>query len=300
MLKRIVFCTDRRFAGETAEEIRDALREMESAGLEGRALSFSMENRKEAEEVLCAAEGTGEKEIFGEETLFLADTKELYAFLKEKGLYVTGYLHSGNEKEKFPGAPCLVMEPQYTDRDSWEKIHERLAGIPWTILTTERCIVREMTEEDLDGLYRMYEDPDARRFLEPLSEDREEERKILRAYISKVYGFYGFGTWSVLEKETGRLIGRAGLSPQAEDPSAVSLGYLIDAPYRGKGLAKEVCLAIRDYALDMLGFGSVEAVCDRENAASRALLGSMGFTAAGEVLSEGRTMIRCIYSKPRK
>ena len=71
---------------------------------------------------------------------------------------------------------------------------------PWVILETERLVVREMEEGDLEALYRIYDQRDAADFLDGLSADRDEERAYIKDYIEKVYAFYGFGIWMLEEK----------------------------------------------------------------------------------------------------
>ena len=39
----------------------------------------------------------------------------------------------------------------------------------------------------------------------------EEEKEFQRAYIENMYRYFGYGLWLVFSKETGELIGRAGL-----------------------------------------------------------------------------------------
>lgn len=152
-------------------------------------------------------QGSGWLTIFGEsgfgEALLLCDDGEVQRELQGRGLFAAGYSHAFNQDERFDGAAFVVQEPDLVDPDSFEKIYERLAGLPWTILRTPRCLVREFVEEDLDGIYRLY-DAQARLFLEAPSEDREREGEILRAYIKRIYPFYGFGYWAVIadpEKE---------------------------------------------------------------------------------------------------
>lgn len=139
------------------------------------------------------------------EMLFLCGSGQTLRGLREKGLCAAGYSHAENAGESFSGAPYVLQEPDLVDRDSYCKIYEREAGLPWTILETDRCLVREFTSEDLDGIYALYDD-EARRFLEPPSEDRAHEREILEAYIRRIYGLYGFGHWAVLEKEPGPVL----------------------------------------------------------------------------------------------
>ena len=150
------------------------------------------------------------------EMLFLCGSGQTLRSLREKGLCAAGYSHAENAGESFSGAPYVLQEPDLVDRDSYCKIYEREAGLPWTILETDRCLVREFTAEDLDGIYALYDD-EARRFLEPPSEDRAHEREILEAYIRRIYGLYGFGHWAVLEKEPGPVLSGTESGTAAQD-----------------------------------------------------------------------------------
>ena len=219
-----------------------------------------------------------EQDVLPDEVL-LTDSGRFCAQQTGKGRKVLGYLHAGNQGESFPGASYLLSEPDEIDADSWQKILERLQGLPWTILTTARCIVRELTTADLDSLYELY-DEEALRFIEGMSADREKEREILEAYIREVYGFYGCGVWGIfLKKEDGtpgRLIGRAGYEPFLAG-EAVSFGYLIHPAYRRQGYAEEVCSALTQYGKDILGFEAIQAQTAEDNLASIRLLGRIGF-----------------------
>ena len=146
-----------------------------------------------------------------ENTLILCDSGERIRTLQKMGFCAAGYSHSGNRSEQFRGVSYIIQEPDLVDFDSYEKIYERGAGLPWTILKTRRCLVREFTVDDLEGIYSLYDDR-ARMFLEPPSEDRAHEREILKAYIERIYGLYGFGHWAVLAMEPA--------APGTMDPAA--------------------------------------------------------------------------------
>ena len=60
------------------------------------------------------------------------------------------------------------------DGDFLGKVYQRHRGEPWLILETERLVVREMEEGDLEALYRIYDKRDAADFLDGLSADRDE------------------------------------------------------------------------------------------------------------------------------
>ena len=242
-----------------------------------------------------------------ENTLILCDSGERIRTLQKMGFCTAGYSHAGNRSEQFRGVSYIIQEPDLVDFDSYEKIYERGAGLPWTILKTRRCLVREFTVDDLEGIYSLYDDR-ARMFLEPPSEDRAHEREILQAYIERIYGLYGFGHWAVLTTDPaapgtmdplapGTLIGRIGFSAVTADKEAqaaalgvsgidADFGFLVAASCRGTGIAQEVCEALLRYGFECLGFLRVSADADPRNGASIRLLQKLGFTAVGR--SDGK------------
>ena len=253
-----------------------------------------------------------------QETLFLCGDARLLGRLAAEGFYVTGYANADNAGERFSGIPYIVQEPDLVDPDSYIKIYQRAAGLPWTILRTEHCLVREFTLDDLDGIYSLY-DEQARRFLEPPSEDRAREKEILRAYIDRIYGLYGFGHWAVTalnmsgdlcgQIPDGKLIGRVGFAAITAEqelearelgiscPDA-DFGFLISRQCRGKGIAYEVCRALIRYGFEELGFARIRADAKPGNAASLRLLHRLGFIQAG-TSPDGRHVFYLDYSHDR-
>ena len=120
------------------------------------------------------------------DALYIADSERLLRQLQDLGAASCGYSHSGNGGQAPKRADYILMEPQWVDRDSLVKIWQRQRRLPWTILETARCVVREFVPEDLEAIRALY-DEEAERFLEAPSEDTEKERKILEAYIDRVY-----------------------------------------------------------------------------------------------------------------
>lgn len=292
--------------GAAAEEAGRAVRALEAEGIESGVI------RGRPVRLLGEAE---REDRASKHTLFLCDTGEDLRAFQQRGFYAVGYAHAENASEHFPGASYIIQEPDLVDIDSYVKIYEREAGLPWTILSTPRCLVREFTVDDLDGIYALY-DGQARQYLEPPSADRTREREILEAYIDRIYGLYGFGHWAVLaldpeknpEKNPeqaapgtfrplpvrpGTLIGRIGFSAVTSEREAeasalgvrdidADFGFLVAASCRGTGAAEEVCSAILSYGFEELGFSRVTADADPLNRASIRLLEKLGFEEAGK------------------
>jgi RimJ/RimL family protein N-acetyltransferase len=79
----------------------------------------------------------------------------------------------------------------------------------------------------------------------------------------------------------GQVIGECGPQRAANAAGEVELGYGLAAPYRGRGLAKELVRAMSDWLLRQPGIRRLIACPSVENPASRAVLVSAGFEPVG-------------------
>lgn len=211
-----------------------------------------------------------------DKTLFVTDIAECAKLLTEKNFCVVALEHGENTSEKFDGIKYIFSEPEEVDFDSYLKAYQRIKGLPWNILQTKRCLIRETTVDDVDKLYKIYSEPEMTRYMEGLFSDPEDEKRYMKDYIDKVYGFMGFGVWSVIEKESNELIGRAGFSIRKgfDHPE---IGFLISKSRQNMGYAKEVASAVLDYGKSVLGFCLVQALVKRGNIISINLLKKLGF-----------------------
>lgn len=211
------------------------------------------------------------------ESLYLTDVPRFAALLICGDYPVLAYVHEGNRDNSFAGVSYAIEGFEDVDGEYFERIWQRLTGKPWHILDTKRCSIRETMPEDLDAFYELYSEPSITEYMEDLFADRQEEEAYIETYIKTVYGFYGFGMWTVVLKETGQVIGRAGISMREgfEDPE---LGFMIGVPWQGMGLATEVCTGILEYAKEELGFDRVQALVQPGNEKSIKLLEKLGFT----------------------
>ena len=226
-------------------------------------------------------------------TLWITDDEDTARCLAKKEQAVLIYLHEGNRGCDFSGFVYAVEDVEGIDNDYLEKVYRRFLKVPWDILETKRCFLRESTVEDVEAFYEIYGEPSMTRYMEKLFEDPEEERAYISEYIKSQYGFYGFGVWTVLEKQSGKVIGRAGLSYREgyEEPE---LGFLIGVPWQGQGIATEVCRAILDYGRQQLAFGTIQAMVMPENKASLRVCGKLGFHKAETVKEQGKEYYRLV------
>ena len=161
------------------------------------------------------------------------------------------------------------------DIEYLERVRRRYNHIPWDIGETDRCLIRELSLSDLPALYELYDKPGMTDFVEPLY-DYETELEYQKAYIENMYGFYEYGMWLVFSRETGKLIGRAGLEHD-------ELGYMIAPELWNQGYATEVCRFIIDYARENTDFEELYCRIDERNTASVRLAKKLGFTNSGHM-----------------
>lgn len=167
------------------------------------------------------------------------------------------------------------------DIEYLERVRRRYNHIPWDIGETDRCLIRELSLADLPALYELYDKPGMTDFVEPLY-DYETELEYQKAYIENMYDFYEYGMWLVFSKETGKLIGRAGLEHN-------EMGYMIAPEFQNLGYATEVCRFIVDYARKNTDFEVLYCRIDEKNVASVRLAKRLGFVRNGQIGNERNT-----------
>lgn len=230
-----------------------------------------------------------------ETALYVTDDLDEAKALKDDGKAVLIYLHDGNSEQDFSEFLYAVEDPEELEPEYVNKVYRRLIGMPWDILKTDRCLVRETTPEDVEDFYHIYSDPAITRYMENLYPEIEQEKQYIREYIEKVYTFFEFGVWTVVERENGSVIGRAGFAFREgyEEPE---LGFIIGVPWQRQGYAEEVCRAVMKYGWEILGFRQVQAMVEPENIASLRLCGKLGFMEKEKVTEKGKVYVRLIAS----
>ncbi len=238
--------------------------------------------------------GLPEQELLLKEVLFITDIGSVARELLRQKANVLGWLHQENDGDSFGELPYMVEKLEEVDFAYLEKVYNRFQGIPWEIAVTDRCIIREMKEEDVDALYEIYASKEITRYMEGLYPDKEEERAYMRNYIAHAYAFWGFGTWIVEHREDDRIIGRVGFNLR-EGYEYPELGFLIASDYQRKGLAYEVCQKALQVGKEEYGFIRVQALVKEENIPSIGLCEKLGFSLAGKKKEQGEDYL--LYEK---
>lgn len=230
--------------------------------------------RKEGCQVCFRVRG----ESSGRDVLILTDSQETARWAAASGIACVGYECPGEDGPLY-GVGLVVQDLGILTFPLLERAYRRYHGIPWEIARTARLVIRESIPEDFEELYAMYQEPDFCRYTPGMTGDRDKEREYFQAYVQNRYGFYGYGLWTVLEGDTGQLVGRAGLEDRdTPQGSVLEAGYAIGKPWQNRGYATEAMGAVLCYAEDELEAKRVFAFIKPDNLPSVRVAGKLGMT----------------------
>lgn len=145
-------------------------------------------------------------------------------------------------------------------------------------IETQRLILREMTQADLDALCAILCDREVMEAAYEKEFSREEAQGWLDRHLKR-YETLGFGLWAVVLKETGKMIGQCGLTYQHwRGEQVLEIGYLFQKVHWHKGYAAEAAIACKEYAFSVLDAKQVCSIVRDTNTAAQKVAIRNGMT----------------------
>jgi RimJ/RimL family protein N-acetyltransferase len=149
------------------------------------------------------------------------------------------------------------------------------------VLTTERLVLREVAEHDVDAVFEMESDPVAMRYWsKPPMRDIAEAR----AAVERAMGFFAARVglrWSISRPADDRMLGHLSLFNFSEQSGRAEIGYGLARRHWGQGFMHEALTAVVDHAFGPLGLRRLEADIEPRNQASLRALERLGFAREG-------------------
>lgn len=145
------------------------------------------------------------------------------------------------------------------------------------ILETNRLILRTWTEQDIDPMAAIDQDPEVCKFLPGIGSREATDAGIQT--MMKHYEEHGFTFYAVELKSTHEMIGFLGLkipSFQAHFTPCVEIGWRLSSKHWNQGYATEGAKAILDYAFTDLNLDEVVSYTVVANQASRRVMEKIG------------------------
>lgn len=152
-------------------------------------------------------------------------------------------------------------------------------------LTTDRLILRPFSEADIDAAYALFEThPDVYRFDPGFARTRDQRAASVRRHAAQNEED-GEGTLAVTLKDSGQMIGQAGLQlyilpwePYAT--AEVELYYKLGRDFWGQGYAEEACRALIRFAFEEMNLLRLVTITHPDNVRSVNLLQRLSFCPA--------------------
>ena len=163
------------------------------------------------------------------------------------------------------------------------------------VLHTERLVLRAMGEHDLLAYEAMLTDERIYRWFGGEQPNRAEVWRSIAMHLGH-WALRGYGQWLLEHRESGDLIGRAGLW-QPEGWPGLEVGWAVAPEHWKRGYATEAGLAARNWAFDHLGVEEVISVTLPHNEASRRVMEKVGLRYDRTQVVAGREQV--IYAITR-
>jgi [ribosomal protein S5]-alanine N-acetyltransferase len=174
-------------------------------------------------------------------------------------------------------------------------MHPRLA-VSGRAPQTKRLLLRRLTPADAAALHAVTGDPAVMRHWYPGPDAGIAATAARVAEIEAHWREHGFGDYGVVARESGALLGFAGLHHIA-GMAEVNIGYALLPSVWRRGFGAELCAALLEYGFTGLGLPEIVAVVDPRNAASIALAERSGLGLRGETTWQG--MARLVFAITR-
>ncbi|WP_309122580.1 GNAT family N-acetyltransferase [Paenibacillus sp.] len=167
-------------------------------------------------------------------------------------------------------------------------------------LITDRLRIREYTVEDLPALHDILSEPLTMSFWpKPFRYDQTEEWIVKRGIE---HYERGFGRFAIEWKETGTLIGDAGLlSMEIDGIIENDLGYIVHSGYWGQGIGYEAASAVLKYGIEDLQLQRICSNMPVDHEASRKVAEKLGMTLEKRFSNRrNRDLLTCLYAWDKK
>lgn len=235
-----------------------------------------------------------------DECIIIEDSYNGVTAANTAGIVCIGFVNPNSGSQDLSKATLLVEGFEEVDYNFLDKFHNEIIK-PSTIIKTDLFLIRELTEYDLPDLFKLYQQPTIREFLDDFTDDYLIEIEKFKAYIQNIYRFYGYGLWGVFLTDNKQLIGQCGIELKMLNKQEIyELGYLIDTAYQGRGYAKKFVKEVLNYCFDILKIPGITAVIDNKNLRSLSLAEQIGMKKTGECFRNNRSCYTYEIRNPQK
>ncbi|RYD56311.1 MAG: N-acetyltransferase [Sphingobacteriales bacterium] len=157
---------------------------------------------------------------------------------------------------------------------------------PFPILETERLIMRQLTDDDVDDIYYQRTDPQINQYINRPPETLEGAASWVMRINDSIAANESIN-WGVTLKGSTKIIGGFCFWNMDRENDKGEIGFSLNPPYWGMGLMQEALAAGLQYGTEVMKLQTIEAYTHPENTRSIKLLERNGFKRIGLPLPGG-------------
>lgn len=133
---------------------------------------------------------------------------------------------------------------------------------PFPVLTTDRLVLRAITEEDTEDLFLLHSDERVVKYLDHGAFTMDDTIRYIRKSKIIIDSKWGIN-WAICLG--GKIIGVSSFWRINATNYRAEFGYILHPDFQSKGYAREAALAIIVYGFNTLGLKSIEVNVNPEN-----------------------------------
>ncbi|WP_298237683.1 GNAT family N-acetyltransferase [uncultured Algibacter sp.] len=150
-------------------------------------------------------------------------------------------------------------------------------------LETERLIMRDLLESDIQGIFELDSNPDVHKYLgnNPIKTLKQAKDSI--KFVRSQYKERHIGRFATIEKSSGNFIGWSGIKLNTGNKEVLGtkrdfydIGYRFIPRYWGKGYATESAIAVLNFGFNKLNIETMCGAAETGNIASNKILQKIG------------------------
>jgi [ribosomal protein S5]-alanine N-acetyltransferase len=171
---------------------------------------------------------------------------------------------------------------------------------PFPVLTTERLLLRQFTDNDLENVFKGLSHPDIIKYY-GVSYDSLEAAKAQMVFFADLEKNETGIWWAVCSRDNSVFYGAGGLNSRSKEHRKAEIGFWLLTGHWGKGIMTEAMPLIWNYGFDHLGLHRIEGIVESENIACKKAVEKLQFEYEGTMkeceIKNGRFISLDIYAK---
>lgn len=148
-------------------------------------------------------------------------------------------------------------------------------------LETNRLILRKMSLDDTDEMYEYAKSPQVTKYLTWSPHVNKAYTFEYLSYLQTRYKSGDFFDWSIILKDSEKMIGTCGFTRFDYHNNSAEIGYVINPEYSGQGIATEATSRVIRFGFEALSLRRIECKFIIENQASRRVMEKNNMTFEG-------------------